>query len=136
MNPEKFSGGVFDRLQQQLDIRKREEGISALEIADLPPGLRKVMRLMLREVVMKYTDLCTAVEAMPEASRPNRAELDAALNTLVEQNWLTRYGEGEFTNYRVNLRRKAGSQLGQDIWSALDAKIDTERKTRTPDNSI
>ncbi len=123
MKPPDFSGGVFDRLQQQLDIRKREEGISALEIADLPPGLRKVMRLMLREVVMKYSDLCVSVEAIPQPDRPSRIELDQALTTLVEQNWLTRFGEGEFTSYRVNLRRKVGSQLGQDVWSALDAKI-------------
>jgi hypothetical protein len=123
MKPQNFSGGVFDRLQQQLDIRKREEGISALEIAELPLGLRKVMRLMLREVVVKYTDLCVMVEAMAQADRPTRAELDQALMTLVEQNWLTCFGEDEFTSYRVNLRRKAGSQLGQDVWSALDAKI-------------
>jgi hypothetical protein len=123
MKPQNLSGGIFDRLQQQLDIRKREEGISALEIADLPPSLRKVMRLMLREVVLKYTDLCVRVETMPQADRPSRTELDQALTTLVENNWLTRYGEGEFISYRVNLRRKAGSQLGQDVWSALDAKI-------------
>ncbi len=123
MKPQNLSGGVFDRLQQQLDIRKREEGISALEIADLPPGLRRVMRLMLREVVMKYTDLCANVEAMQQVDRPTRGELDQALKTLVEQNWLSRYGEGEFISFRVNLRRKAGSQLGQDVWSALDAKI-------------
>jgi len=127
MKPQNFSGSVFDRLQQQLDIRKREAGISALEIADLPPGLRKVMRLMLREVVMKYIDLCVIVEAMPQVDRPTRAELDQDLKTLVEQNWLTRYGEGEFTSYRVNLRRKAGSQLGQDVWSALDAKINPDK---------
>ena len=127
--------GVFDRLQGQLDIRKREEGISALDIADLPPNLRKVMRLMLREVVMKYTDLCIAVEALlpeysqAEASRPSRAELDNALEILVEQNWLIRYGQGEFTSYRVNLRRRPGSHLSQDIWSALDAKIDHEKRS-------
>jgi len=123
MKPQNSSGGVFDRLQQQLDIRKRDEGISALEIADLPPVLRKVIRLLLREVVMKYTDLCANLDAMPQVDRLTRAELDQALKILVEQNWLTCHGEDEFTSYRVNLRRKAGSQLSQDVWSALDAKI-------------
>jgi len=116
---------VFDRLQNQLEIRKREEGITALDIADLPPNLRRVMRLMLREVVMKYNDLIPTVEALPPANRLSRADLDAALDTLVEQNWLVRYGQGEFVSYKVNLRRKAGSQLGKDIWSALEAKIAT-----------
>jgi hypothetical protein len=120
--------GVFDRLQRQLDIRKREEGISALEIADLPPKVRRVMRLMLREVVMKHTDLVAAVEALPPDNRLSRAELDSALKTLVEQNWLTRYGSlsgpgSELLSYRVNLRRKAGSKLDKDIWSALGDRI-------------
>jgi hypothetical protein len=118
---------VFDRLQKQLEIQKREEGISALDLADLPPEMRKIMRLMLREVVMKYNDLCQSVEAMPAAQRLSREELGSALETLVEQNWLVRYGKGEMVSYKVNLRRKAGSQLSKDIWSALDNKIGSDK---------
>jgi len=121
---------VFDRLQKQLDIRKREEGISPLDLADLPPELRRIMRLMLREVVMKYSDLIQAVEAMPAAQRLSRRELDAALGTLVEQNWLIRYGQGELISYKVNLRRKAGSQLDKDIWSALDDRISADKQSK------
>jgi hypothetical protein len=119
---------VFDRLKKQLDIQKREHGITALELTELPPNLRKIMRLMLREVVMKYTELLKAVAAMPEANRLSQSELDSALDTLVEQNWLIRSGEGEFVSYRVNLRRKAGSSLGQDIWATLGARIGGEKK--------
>ena len=124
--------GVFDRLQRQLDIQKRESGISALEIVDLPPNLRKIMRLMLREVVMKYTDLVKAVEAMPLANRLTKNELDKSLGTLVTQNWLLRSGEGEFVNYRVNLRRRAGSALNKDIWAALDSRIAQTKKPEAP----
>ena len=124
--------GIFDRLQKQLEIRKHEEGISAIELTDLPPNLRKIMRLMLREVVIKYTDLWAAIEQMDAKSRLSRAELDSALNQLVEQNWILRSGKDEFTSYRVNLRRKAGSQLSQDIWAALDSKIDTDREPNSP----
>ena len=120
---------VFDRLKQQLDIQKREQGISALDIADLPPNLRKIMRMMLREVVLKYTELVTAVEAMPAANRMSQAELDAALNTLVQQNWLVRYGSGDLMSFKVNLRRRAGSQLSQDIWSALGDRIASSKKS-------
>jgi len=124
--------GIFDRLQDQLEVRKREEGISPLEIAELPSNLRKVMRLMLREVVMKYSDITTAVEAMPSGSRLERQELDASLKTLVEQNWLSRYGEGELMSYRVNLRRKSGSKLGADIWGALQDRIATGEEKPEP----
>ena len=120
--------GVFDRLQKQLDIQKREQGISAIEIADLPPNLRKIMRLMLRGLVMKYDEVLAAVEAMPPANRMSKSELDLALKTLVEQNWLLRSGQGELESYRVNLRRKAGSQLDSDIWNSLEARIEDQGK--------
>ena len=114
---------IFDRLQRQLDIQKREHGISALELMDLPPNLRRIMKMMLREVVMKYIHITQAVAAFPEANRMSQGELDTGLKTLVEQNWLIASGDGEFLSYRVNLRRKAGSALDQDIWAALNRRI-------------
>lgn len=114
---------VFDRLQRQLEIQKREQGISPLEIAELPPNLRKIMRLMLREMAMKYSDIRRAVEAMPEVQQMSPDALDQALATLVEQNWLVCSGEGELLTYRVNLRRKSGSTLNKDIWASLQGKI-------------
>ena len=114
---------VFDRLQKQLDIKKREQGISALEIADLPPNLRLVMRRMLREVVLRYTELCAWIETLPERRSISQDELDAALEELVKQNWLVKLGKDEFTSYKVNLRRRAGTQLGGDIWGSLDARL-------------
>lgn len=118
--------GVYDRLQAQLNIRKRERGISPLDIADLPPDLRKVMRMMLREVVIKYDDLVEKVAAMPKTRGLSREQLDAALEELVRQNWLSRYGKGEYCSYRVNLRPREGSKLGQDVWSALDQRINKD----------
>ena len=128
---------IFDRLQRQLDIQKREQGISALELMDLPPNLRRIMKMMLREVVMKYIHITQAVAAFPEANRMSQGELDAGLKTLVEQNWLITSGDGEFLSYRVNLRRKAGSALDQDIWAALNRRIAkaSEQPNETNDES-
>lgn len=115
--------GVYDRLQKALEVTKREEGISPIEIAELPPNLRDVVRLMLREGAMKYRDLCTAIAADLPGNCMSPAELDAALEALVNQNWVSRYGSGELTSYRVNLRRRTSSRLSTDIWSALDYRI-------------
>jgi hypothetical protein len=123
-----MDGSIFDRLQKVLDIQKQEEGISAGDIAELPPALRKIMRMMLREVEMTYTAICAAVEAAPAAERLSRADLDQALKTLTAQGWLICRGEGEHLNYTVNLRRKAGSQLGSNFWNALDEKIAENKK--------
>ena len=114
---------VFERLQQRLNVEKRDEGISAIEITELPSPLRKIMRLMLREVELAYTSLREAVEAMPEKDRLSEPELDHALEVLTRQFWLIRRGEGERVTYQVNLRRKAGSKLAAGVWSALGDKI-------------
>ena len=116
--------GVFDRLQRQIEDKSKEGGISALDLASLPPPLRKIMRMMLRQLEMNRPDLWTAVQALPEAERLSLAELDEALATLSQQQWLIKFGEGERASYKVNLRRKAGSTLTGDVWAALDHKIE------------
>lgn len=115
--------GTFDRLQKQLDDKRAKGGISVLDLADLPPALRKIMKLMLRQLRMNYSQLCEAVEQMPEEERLTRAQLDDALANLSEQAWLIQIGEGERAIYKVNLRRKAGSKLGESIWQTLEAKL-------------
>jgi hypothetical protein len=125
-------GGVFDRLNSKLEAREMEGGISALDLKDLPPGLRKVMRLMLREVEMGYPAICEAMEAMPEAERLSRSELDQALEQLHKQGWLIKLGEERIT-YKVNLRRKAGSTLAQGFWNSLDKKIEESKSAPKPE---
>ena len=115
--------GIFDRLQKQINDKQKEGGITALDLADLPPALRKIMRFMLRQLQMNYPQLCDFVESMPEGERLSRTELDEALKTLSQQAWLIQIGEGERAIYKVNLRRKAGSTLASGIWQSLDAKL-------------
>ncbi|MDD2922195.1 MAG: hypothetical protein PHQ36_07905 [Anaerolineales bacterium] len=115
--------GVFDRLNKELQGKKQDGGITPLDLIDLPPALRKIMRLMLRELQVGYPRLCEIVDAMPAADRMTRDELQSALATLTEQFWLIRIGEGEKAIYKVNLRRKEGSKLMAGVWSALDEKL-------------
>ncbi len=115
--------GVFDRLQRQIEDKQQEGGITALDLVDLSPPLRKIMRLMLRQLQMTYIQLCEAMKAMPENDRMPADELRQALDLLTKQFWLIRLGEGERATYKVNLRRKAGSTLAQGIWASLDAKL-------------
>jgi hypothetical protein len=115
--------GVFDRLDKDIKSKQQEGGITALDLADLPPALRKIMRLMLRELQMTYPRLREAMESVPEKDRLTPDELDSALSTLSQQFWLTHIGEGEKAIYKVNLRRRAGSTLAAGIWSSLDDKL-------------
>jgi hypothetical protein len=115
--------GVFDRLQKQLEDKGKEGGITVLDLADLSPALRKVMRLMLRQLQMKFAQLREAIDQLPEDEQLTHAQLDEALKTLVEQSWLIQIGTGERAIYKVNLRRKRGSNLPETIWQNLDSKL-------------
>jgi hypothetical protein len=120
--------GVFDRLNKEIENKQQEGGITPLDLAELPPALRRVMRLMLRELQLNYPRLREIVESMPEKDRLSREDLDEALATLTAQFWLIRIGEGEKAIYKVNLRRKAGSTLASGIWASLDSKLKDKPK--------
>lgn len=115
--------GVFDRLNKEIKDKQQQGGITALDLAELSPALRKIMRLMLRELQMSYPRLCEAMDDMPEKDRLTRDGLDESLSTLTQQSWLIRIGEGEKAIYKVNLRHGDGSKLAAGIWSSLDAKL-------------
>src|SRR2546421_7213228 len=101
-----------------------ESGISVLDFGDLPLPQRKTMRLMLRQREITYPDLCQVVESLPEAERLNRSELDEALKSLSEQQWLIRT-DAEPVSYKVNFRRGTRPALARGIWSVLDS-VDSE----------
>ena len=115
--------GVFDRLQKQIDDKQKEGGITPLDLADLPPALRKIMRLMLRKIQMNHTELSEAVAQLPADQRLSDEDLKKTLEALVGQAWLIQIGKKERAVYKVNLRRKSGSELAGGIWDNLDSKL-------------
>ncbi len=115
--------GVFDRLQKEIQDKQGEGGITALDLAQLPPALRKIMRLMLRELELGTAQISEAMTALPENERLSPQQLAEALETLTQQSWLIRIGNTERAIYKVNLRRKAASTLASGIWQSLDSKL-------------
>jgi hypothetical protein len=63
------------------------------------------------------------MEEMPEHERMSRTDLDKTLEMLVQQAWLIQIGTGERAIYKVNLRRKSGSELAGGIWDNLEEKL-------------
>jgi hypothetical protein len=115
--------GLFDRLQKEIENKQSEGGITALDLADLPPALRKIMRLMLRQLELSYPQLTETIASFPDEEQISRSQLDEALDVLSNQSWLIRIGTGEKAIYKVNLRRKAGSNMANGVWNTLDSKL-------------
>lgn len=127
--------GLFDKLQDEIEGRDKEGGISPLDLAELSRPLRKIIKFMLREVEQSFEGLWDAVTAMEEEDQMTRDELGKTLETLTKQGWLISMGEKGQMKYKVNLRRKPGSRLAQGIWNALDEKIE-KREKADPKNDI
>jgi len=122
-----------DWLRSQSENKKRESGVSVLDLAKLPPNQRKIMRVLLRKIEMTHPDLCETVEGMPEADRMSVDELDKALVELGKQGWLTRKDDQDVV-YRVSFHRKTTSKLSQNIWSALESKNKNPGKLKGDDS--
>lgn len=114
---------IFDRLNKEIKDAQKKDGMTVLDIAQLSPPLRKIMRMMLREVNAPYALICETMDQAAQQDRLSRAALDEALATLSEQGWLIQIGSGEKAIYKVNLQKKAGSKLMAGIWSSLDSKL-------------
>jgi hypothetical protein len=120
---------VFDELNKRIGAQTDDAGISPLDLAELPPKLRKFMRFMLREVEVRFDDLRAYLEEEFTDEPFTDEELEEALETLVQGGWLVRLGEDKIT-YEANLRRKRGSTLAKSIWGALDSRIEEQKKLR------
>lgn len=114
---------LFDRLQGEIDKRNSDAGISPMDMLELPEHLRMLMRKMLRARNMRKDEIMAFVNTWDEKKRLSPKQLEDSLSELVDQGWLIPLGEGELKGYRVNLRRKKGSQLSNSIWGAIDSKL-------------
>lgn len=122
---------LFDRLQNELEIRAKEDGITPLDLAELPTPLRRIMRKMLREIELDKNAIAKIFDELPAEERKEVKNLDNALKILTKQGWLIALGERGSTSYKVNLRRKRGSELAADIFNKLDERL-SQRQEQDP----
>jgi DNA-binding transcriptional ArsR family regulator len=120
---------LFDRLQNELDIRAKEDGITALDLTELPTPLRKIMRKMLRALELNKQEIAQILSELPQEEQKEVKNLAEALDILTKQGWLIELGEGESVRYKANLRRKRGSELAADIFNKLDERL-SERQSK------
>ena len=116
--------GLFDRLNKKLDDEAQGGGMSALDLVNLSPGPRYVMRLLLRELELTWDEIQEASYKFPDDGQMNEGELDEVLTSLIRDLWVIKKGHGDSALYEANLRRKAPSKLAQSIWASLHERIE------------
>jgi DNA-binding MarR family transcriptional regulator len=111
--------GLFNRLQDEIDSREQQEGISPIDLLDLPPALATIIQQIVRKNGMKLADIAKALNQSPD-------ETQKALDDLVGKGYVRRVEVKEDIWYKAFFRRKADKPIGSGVWSALDGLIEED----------
>jgi hypothetical protein len=112
--------GLFDRLQDEIDARGRQEGLSPIDLLDLPQGLATIAKKIVRKNGMSLTEIAEDMGQTP-------TEAQAVLDELVAKGLIRRAEVNEEIWYKAHFARKADKKLSLGVWSALDNILDPER---------
>ena len=113
--------------------RKKDEGISPIDLLDLPEQLRLIMRDMLRNITMSFKEIEDNVGKWDGIEIPDGAELLKIMKSLVDQGWVIQLGEEPNFNYRANLRKKKKGTLKDSIWDAISTKVEESEQEKEED---
>ena len=112
--------GLFDRLQDEIDARGRQEGLSPIDLLDLPQGLATIAKKIVRKNGMSLTEIAEDMGQTP-------TEAQAVLDELVAKGLIRRVEVNEEIWYKARFARKADKKLSLGVWSALDNILDPEQ---------
>ncbi len=105
---------VFQKLDAKLDDGK-PEGVTPLDITELPRLQRQIMFFMLRDQHAAL-DGVTLMILEDHFKDETESRLSGILAELHKNGWLIEMGEPPNVHYKVNLRRKRGTILN-GVWS-------------------
>lgn len=109
-------GGLFGRLQDELDRRHREERLSPIVLLELSDDLRRLVQAIMREGELSTEEVASAVGL-------SKAEAEKLLPALEKRGFLTSREAGGSIRYKAKLVRRRGRQVPQSIWDALSDKL-------------
>jgi hypothetical protein len=102
--------GGFEHIQQELNKRSKVEGITPLDVMELPEPLRTAMNKLMRKGSMTVGELAAELNIeMVEARQLGEMLVAQGLLSLVEQK-----ADGEIV-YRVRLGRTRGRSVPLDL---------------------
>lgn len=113
--------GLFDRLQDEINARGEPEGLSPIDLLDLPVELAAIVKKIVRRNGMPLTEIAEDLQQTPEAAIATLAE-------LVQKKFMRRIEvKGEIW-YKAQFARKPDKKLSQGVWSVLDNLLDQENQ--------
>lgn len=97
------------------------QGLSVLELSDLPADWRTIIRMLMREQSLTYTALAAAVAELPEPQQIEKSKLNDLLSELCRQGYLVQDIIDGQRAFRAQIARKSGRNLSNKLWGALES---------------
>jgi DNA-binding MarR family transcriptional regulator len=113
--------GLFDRLQDEIDAHGQQEGLSPIDLLDLPPGLAAIVKKIVRRNGMSLTDIARELDQKV-------ADAQAVLDELVAKKLMRKVEVNGEVWYKAHFARKADKKLSTGVWSALDNLLDESKE--------
>jgi len=113
--------GLFNRLQDEIDARDSQAGLSPIDLLDMPETLAAVINQIIRRNGMKLEDIAEELGQSPEKTK-------VTLDELVKKGFARRVEVREEIWYKAQFGRKADKVLSSTIWSSLDKVVDEEEQ--------
>ncbi len=116
--------GLFDRIQADLDQRERMEGLSPVDLLDLPDGLRELVLLLARKGELDLPAIAEAIGAEPEAA-------GSLLEDLEDKGFVLQRDIQGVAHYRTYFGQRRRRDLPVDIWATLRERSAAEEAEET-----
>ena len=113
--------GLFDRLQDEIDARGRQEGLSPIDLLDLPPGLAAIAKKIVRRNGMSLAEIADEMGQKP-------ADIQTLLDDLVTKGLIRKLDVSGETWYKAHFARKADKKLSTGVWTALDNLLEQDKE--------
>ena len=113
--------GLFDRLQDEIDAQGQQEGLSPIDLLDLPPGLAAIVKKIVRRNGMSLTEIADEMSQKP-------ADTQTVLDELVAKRLIRKVEVSGEIWYKAHFARKADKKLSTGVWSALDTLLDESQE--------
>lgn len=112
-----MSGGLFDRLDAELNAREKTPGLLMSDVLAMPDDQRKVINWMIRRKTVELPDLARFLERDEQSAQDMMAG-------LIELGYVRSFEKNGVLRYQVRLAPKRGRTMPENLWQALDDKVE------------
>jgi DNA-binding MarR family transcriptional regulator len=105
--------GLFNRLQDEIDARNKQDGLSPIDLLDMPEAMASVVNVIIRNNGATLSTISELVGQSPDVTKP-------LLEDLVDKGFVRVVNVKDQVWYKASFGRKADNSGSSGLWSMLD----------------